>query len=34
MSPARMSKLESSMRIVLEFKDAFNSHDVAGMMSP
>lgn len=32
MSPARMSKLESAMRIVLEFNDAFNRHDVAGMM--
>lgn len=32
MSPARMAKLESSMRIVLAFNDAFNNHDVAGMM--
>ena len=32
MSPARMSKLESAMRMVLEFNDAFNRHDVAGMM--
>lgn len=32
MTPARMSKLESGMRIVLEFNDAFNRHDVAGMM--
>ncbi len=32
MSPARMSKLESSMRIVLEFNEAFNRHDVQGMM--
>ena len=32
MSPARMSKLESAMRIVLEFNDAFNRHDVPGMM--
>ncbi len=32
MSPARMAKLESSMRIVLAFNDAFNQHDVAGMM--
>lgn len=32
MSPARMAKLESSMRLVLEFNDAFNNHDVAGMM--
>ena len=32
MTPARMSKLESATRIVLEFNDAFNHHDVAGMM--
>jgi predicted SnoaL-like aldol condensation-catalyzing enzyme len=32
MSPARMSKLESVMRMVLEFNDAFNRHDVTGMM--
>ena len=32
MSPARMSKLESAMRLVLEFNEAFNRHDVAGMM--
>jgi predicted SnoaL-like aldol condensation-catalyzing enzyme len=32
MSPIRMSKLESAMRIVLEYKEAFNRHDVAGMM--
>lgn len=32
MSPARMAKLESSMRMVLEFNNAFNNHDVAGMM--
>lgn len=32
MSPARMSKLESTMRMVLEFNEAFNRHDVAGMM--
>lgn len=32
MSPARMAKLEESMRIVLAFNDAFNKHDVAGMM--
>ena len=33
MSPVRMSRLESATRIVLEFNDAFNRHDVAGMMS-
>jgi predicted SnoaL-like aldol condensation-catalyzing enzyme len=27
-----MSKVESAMRIVLAFNDAFNRHDVAGMM--
>lgn len=32
MSPARMAKLESAMRLVLEFNEAFNRHDVAGMM--
>ncbi len=32
MSPIRMSKLESAMRVVLEFKEAFNQHNVAGMM--
>lgn len=32
MSPARMSKLESALRVVLEFNESFNRHDVAGMM--
>ena len=32
MSPIKMSKLESGMRAVLEFIEAFNRHDVAGMM--
>lgn len=32
MTPAQMSKLESTMRMVLEFNEAFNRHDVAGMM--
>ncbi len=32
MSPIRMSKLESGIRVVLEFNEAFNRHDVAGMM--
>lgn len=32
MSPTRMAKIESAMRIVLRFNDAFNRHDVAGMM--
>ena len=32
MSPTRLSKLESAMRTVLAFNDAFNRHDVEGMM--
>ncbi len=32
MSPTRMSRLESATRIVLEFNQAFNRHDVTGMM--
>ena len=32
MSPARMSRLESAMRVALEFNHAFNRHDVTGMM--
>lgn len=32
MSPTRLSRLESAMRLVLDFNDAFNRHDVAGMM--
>jgi limonene-1,2-epoxide hydrolase len=32
MSPIRMSRLESAIRVVLAFNDAFNHHDVAGMM--
>jgi steroid delta-isomerase-like uncharacterized protein len=32
MSPIRMSKIESGIRIVLEFNEAFNRHDVAAMM--
>ena len=33
MSPIRMSKLESAVRVVIEFNEAFNRHDVAGMMN-
>lgn len=33
MSPIHMSKIETGMRIVIEFNEAFNRHDVAGMMS-
>lgn len=32
MSPIRMSKVEGALRVVLEFNEAFNRHDVAGMM--
>ena len=32
MAPARMSKVESAARLVLEFNEAFNRHDVDGMM--
>lgn len=32
MSPTRMSKIESATRIVLTFNEAFNRHDVGGMM--
>lgn len=32
MSPARMAKIESAMRVVLAFNEAFNRQDVAGMM--
>jgi predicted SnoaL-like aldol condensation-catalyzing enzyme len=32
MSPIRMSKFETAMRIVIEFNEAFNRHDVKGMM--
>jgi SnoaL-like domain len=32
MSPVRMSEVESAMRAALAFKDAFNQHNLAGMM--
>ena len=32
MCPIRMSKIESATRIVLAFNEAFNRHDVGGMM--
>lgn len=32
MSPVRVSKYETAMRVVLEFNEAFNRHDVDGMM--
>ncbi len=32
MSPITMSKIESGLRTVIDFNDAFNRHDVDGMM--
>ena len=32
MGPARMSKLETSIRVVIEFNEAFNRHDIKAMM--
>lgn len=32
MNPNRMSDMEPAMRIVLDFNDAFNEHDVTEMM--
>ena len=32
MSPVRVSRFEVSMRVVIEFNDAFNRHDVPAMM--
>ncbi len=32
MSPIRMARLESAVRVVLAFNEAFNRHDVAAMM--
>lgn len=32
MSPIRMERIETAMRVVLAFNEAFNRHDVAGMM--
>ncbi|MEN9562811.1 MAG: hypothetical protein RIR73_1055 [Chloroflexota bacterium] len=33
MSPARMSKIEEAIRVVMQFNDAFNQHDVPAMMA-
>jgi predicted SnoaL-like aldol condensation-catalyzing enzyme len=33
MSPTRMKRIETALRVVLDFNDAFNRHDVAGMMA-
>jgi predicted SnoaL-like aldol condensation-catalyzing enzyme len=32
MSPIRMARVESGVRIVIAFNEAFNRHDVAGMI--
>jgi predicted SnoaL-like aldol condensation-catalyzing enzyme len=32
MSPIRMAKIETAIRLVLQFNEAFNRHDVSGMM--
>jgi len=32
MSPARMDRLETAMRTILEYKECFNRHDVAAML--
>lgn len=32
MSPARMDQVESAIRLVLAFNEAFNRHDISGMM--
>ena len=32
MSPARMSRLETAIRVVLDFHEAHNLHDISGMM--
>jgi len=32
MSPIRMARVESGVRVVIEFIEAFNRHDIAGMM--
>jgi predicted SnoaL-like aldol condensation-catalyzing enzyme len=33
MSPSRLSRLESALRVVLAFNEALNRHDVAAMMA-
>lgn len=32
MSPIHMPRIESAIRVVLEFNEAFNRHDIGGMM--
>ncbi len=33
MNPARMSKIEEAIRVVMQFNDAFNQHNVPAMMA-
>jgi predicted SnoaL-like aldol condensation-catalyzing enzyme len=33
MSPIRMERIESAVRVVLAFYEAFNRHDITGMMA-
>ena len=33
MSPVKMSEIERSIRLVMEFNEALNRHDAAGMMA-
>ena len=33
MSPARMARIESAIRVVIAFNEAFNRHDVTEMMA-
>ena len=33
MSPVRMARIEIGMRLLLAYKDAFNRHDVAGILA-
>jgi hypothetical protein len=33
MNPTRLARVESAMRVVLDFHEAFNRHDVSAMMA-
>ena len=33
MSPVRMSRVESDVRLIMAFNKALNRHDIAGMMA-
>lgn len=33
MSPVKVSKFETAIRVVLDFNEAFNKHDIDGMMT-